>query len=94
MSSDPLARWSRMLQGAALVVIARAPDVDVDAAAALKALLGRFGGKGGGKTAKAIDEGARLIAHLQDQARAVQELTAVERLESEIADGKYKKLSD
>jgi alanyl-tRNA synthetase len=33
----------------ALVVIARAPDVDVDAAAALKALLGRFGGKGGGK---------------------------------------------
>ena len=63
-------------------------------AAAIKKFIGPDGGgKGGGKTAKAIDEGARLIAHLQDQARAVQELTAVERLESEIADGKYKKVS-
>lgn len=33
----------------ALVVIARAPDVRLDAAAVLKTLLGRFGGKGGGK---------------------------------------------
>ena len=33
----------------ALVVIARAPDVTVDAAAVLKALVARFGGKGGGK---------------------------------------------
>ena len=33
----------------ALVVIARAPDVAVDAAAVLKALVARFGGKGGGK---------------------------------------------
>jgi alanyl-tRNA synthetase len=33
----------------ALVVIARATDVNVDAAALLKSLLGRFGGKGGGK---------------------------------------------
>jgi alanyl-tRNA synthetase len=33
----------------ALVVIARAPDVALDAAAALKALLQTFGGKGGGK---------------------------------------------
>jgi alanyl-tRNA synthetase len=33
----------------ALVVIARAPDVGLDAAAVLKALLQRFGGRGGGK---------------------------------------------
>ena len=33
----------------ALVVVARAPDVAVDAAAVLKALIARFGGKGGGK---------------------------------------------
>jgi alanyl-tRNA synthetase len=33
----------------ALVVIARAPDVDLDASAVLKAMLQRFGGKGGGK---------------------------------------------
>ncbi len=33
----------------ALAVIARAADVPVDAAAVLKGLVGRFGGKGGGK---------------------------------------------
>ena len=33
----------------ALVVVARASDVNLDAAAVLKALLQRFGGKGGGK---------------------------------------------
>jgi alanyl-tRNA synthetase len=33
----------------ALIVIARAPDVPLDASAVLKALLARFGGKGGGK---------------------------------------------
>ena len=33
----------------ALAVIARAPDVAVDASAVLKALIARFGGKGGGK---------------------------------------------
>jgi alanyl-tRNA synthetase len=35
--------------GPALVVIARAPDVGLDAAAVLKALVQQFGGKGGGK---------------------------------------------
>ena len=35
--------------GPALVVIARAPGVALDAAAALKALMQQFGGKGGGK---------------------------------------------
>jgi len=64
-------------------------------AAAIKKFIGPDGaGKsGGGKTAKAVDDGARLVAQLQDQARAVQNLTAVERLESQIADGKYKKVS-
>ncbi len=33
----------------ALAVIARAADLPVDAAAVLKALVARFGGKGGGK---------------------------------------------
>ena len=33
----------------ALIVIARAPDVGLDASAVLKAMLQRFGGKGGGK---------------------------------------------
>ena len=33
----------------ALVVVARAPDTGVDASAVVKALIARFGGKGGGK---------------------------------------------
>ncbi|MEZ5418936.1 MAG: DHHA1 domain-containing protein [Vicinamibacterales bacterium] len=33
----------------ALVVVARAPDVPIDAAAVLKSLVAQFGGKGGGK---------------------------------------------
>jgi alanyl-tRNA synthetase len=33
----------------ALVVVARAADTSVDAAAVVKALIGRFGGRGGGK---------------------------------------------
>jgi alanyl-tRNA synthetase len=54
----------------ALVVIARAPDVPLDAAAALKALLERFGGKGGGKAALAQGGGlvgsqAEMLAELR-----------------------------
>jgi alanyl-tRNA synthetase len=53
----------------ALVVIARAPDVPLDAAAVLKALLARFGGKGGGKAELAQGGGlagirAEMLAEL------------------------------
>lgn len=51
----------------ALVVVARAAGLDVDAAAVLKALVVRFGGKGGGKPDLAqggglIGESAELLA--------------------------------
>jgi len=51
----------------ALVVIARAPDVALDAAAALKALLQAFGGKGGGKPELAQGGG---LSGPPDQVRA------------------------
>lgn len=44
----------------------------------------------GGRTAKAIDDGTRLVEQLRDQIRATQDLTEVEQLELAIADGKYK----
>lgn len=43
-----------------------------------------------GRTAKAIDDGQRLVEQLRDQVRATQDLTNVEKLELAIADGKYK----
>jgi hypothetical protein len=61
---------------------------------ALKAFIG--GGerdrtsRSGGRTAKAIDDGTRLVEQLRDQIRATQELTEVEKLELAIADGKYR----
>ncbi|MBN8515285.1 hypothetical protein [Accumulibacter sp.] len=48
---------------------------------------------GGGRTAKAIDDGQRLVDQLRDQIRATMELTEVEKLELAIADGKYKTAS-
>lgn len=43
-----------------------------------------------GRTARAIDDGQRLVEQLRDQVRATQDLTNVEKLELAIADGKYK----
>ncbi|MER2518574.1 MAG: hypothetical protein ABTR92_19620 [Candidatus Accumulibacter phosphatis] len=48
---------------------------------------------GGGRVAKAIDDGQRLVEQLRDQVRATQELSNVEKLELAIADGKYKTAS-
>jgi alanyl-tRNA synthetase len=55
-----------------IVVIARAPDVALDAAAVLKAVLGRFGGKGGGKPELA--QGGGLIGSPDDILKAVRQL--------------------
>ena len=44
------------------VVIARAPDVSVDCAAALKAIVARFGGKGGGRPELAQGGGVQAPA--------------------------------
>jgi alanyl-tRNA synthetase len=48
----------------ALVVIARAADLAVDASAVLKALVARFGGKGGGKPDLA--QGGGLVGDIDD----------------------------
>jgi len=45
------------------------------------------------RTAKAVDDGQRLVEQLRDQVRATQDLTNVEKLEAAIADGKYKTAS-
>jgi len=58
----------------------------------------QFAGEGDGSAAsggksraeKQIDDGSRLVESLRDQIRNTQALTEVEKLESQIADGKYK----
>ena len=56
----------------ALVVIARAADVGLDASAVLKALLQQFGGKGGGKPDLA--QGGGLIGAQADIIAALNQL--------------------
>jgi alanyl-tRNA synthetase len=56
----------------ALVVIARAPDVSLDAAAVLKAMVQRFGGKGGGKPELA--QGGGLAGARADMTAALSQL--------------------
>ncbi len=56
----------------ALVVVARAADVTVDAAAVLKALVSRFGGKGGGKPDLA--QGGGLAGDIREIVEAARDL--------------------
>ena len=56
----------------ALVVVARAADVTVDAAAVLKALVSRFGGKGGGKPDLA--QGGGLAGDIREIVAAARDL--------------------
>jgi len=58
----------------AIVVLARSADVPVDVAAVLKALLARFGGKGGGKPETA--QGGGLAGPIPDVQAAAQDLIA------------------
>jgi alanyl-tRNA synthetase len=58
----------------ALVVIARSPDVSVDAAAVLKVVMSRFGGKGGGRPDLA--QGGGLTASPQEIVATLRELIA------------------
>jgi alanyl-tRNA synthetase len=58
----------------ALVVIARSPDVSVDAAAVLKTVMTRFGGKGGGRPDLA--QGGGLNASPHEIVAALRELIA------------------
>ena len=53
----------------------------------------RSSGGGRSASAKAIDDGQRLVQQLKDRILATQHLTEVEKLEAEIADGKYKTAS-
>jgi DHHA1 domain len=62
----------KLAAGPALVVIARAPDVGLDAAAVLKALVQRFGGKGGGKPELA--QGGGLAGARADMTAALSQL--------------------
>lgn len=48
------------------------------------------GGGGRSKSAKAVDDGQRLVEQLRDRIRSMESLTELEKLESEIQDGKYK----
>lgn len=55
--------------------------------------INRFiGTSNGGRanTSKTVDDGQRLLQQLKDRILATQHLTEVEKLEAEIADGKYK----
>lgn len=54
---------------------------------------GEESGRSGRSRAARIDDGSRLIESLRAQIRETQTLTALERLEAEIADGKYKVIS-
>lgn len=56
----------------ALVVVARAQDAGIDAATVLKALLARFGGKGGGKPEMA--QGGGLQGDVNEMVAAAREL--------------------
>ena len=56
----------------ALAVVARAADVPIDASAVLKALVARFGGKGGGKPDLA--QGGGLSGSLDDMVGAARDL--------------------
>jgi alanyl-tRNA synthetase len=58
----------------ALVVVARGPGVTLDASAVLKALIERYGGKGGGKPELA--QGGGLIGDVNDVVAAASELLA------------------
>jgi alanyl-tRNA synthetase len=58
----------------ALAVIARSPDVSVDASAVLKTIMTRFGGKGGGRPDLA--QGGGLNASPQEIVAALRELIA------------------
>ena len=53
----------------------------------------RSSGGGRSASAKAIDDGQRLVQQLKDRILATQNLTEVEKLEAAIADGKYKTAS-
>jgi alanyl-tRNA synthetase len=53
------------------IVVARASDVSVDAAGLLKALIARFGGKGGGRPEMA--QGGGLSAQAADVLAAARE---------------------
>lgn len=48
------------------------------------------GGGGRAKAGKAVDDGQRLVEQLKARILAMQDLTELERLDAEIADGKYK----
>ncbi len=48
---------------------------------------------GRANTSKTVDDGQRLLQQLKDRILATQHLTEVEKLEAEIADGKYKTAS-
>ncbi len=48
------------------------------------------GGGGKSKAGKAVDDGQRLVDQLRDRIKSMQDLTELERLESDIADGKYR----
>ena len=58
----------------ALVVVARAADVAVDASAVLKGLVARFGGKGGGKPDLA--QGGGLVGDVSEIVAAARDLMA------------------
>jgi len=58
----------------ALVVVARSADVALDASAVLKALITRFGGKGGGKPDLA--QGGGLVGDVSEMVAAARDLLA------------------
>lgn len=94
-SRNDFASWVERIKSAGKVAAGAASDGATSApkTAAPNFNVPKASRASAARTAKAVDDGQRLVEQLRDQVRATQDLTNVEKLEAAIADGKYKTAS-